>query len=89
MNINKEERLNTAYSQLLEIKSRISKSDEHAIKCAKLGLSFAELYPDEATEYQQAIAAYNAKEVEIANIQAEPDEDETIDRGIELEEEIV
>lgn len=70
----KQERLNAAYSELLAIKSRIAKSDEHALKCAKLGLNFASEYADEARAYAAAIEEYNAKEAEIAAILAEPDE---------------
>lgn len=84
MKSRKEERLNAACTELLKVKQRIEKSDEHALKCAKLNLSFKDLYPEEYSDYQEAIVLYNDIEKEIEAIKAEPDEEEQ--RPEEIEE---
>ena len=44
----------------------MAKSDAHASKCVKLGLIFADEYPDEFCEYKSARAEYVANEQAIA-----------------------
>lgn len=66
--------LDEAESLLLEIKERIAKSDEHALKCYKLGISFSETYPEDFEEYEHARAEYNSQETVCATLQAQYDE---------------
>lgn len=44
----------------------MSKSDAHAAKCAKLGLVFQDVYPDEYAEYLSANERYNDNEKTLA-----------------------
>ena len=43
----KEERMARIQERLLELASIMSKSDAHASKCTKLGVSFKDMYPNE------------------------------------------
>lgn len=43
----------------LALEATMRKTDAHAAKCLKLGLSFKETYPDEYTEYVKARERYN------------------------------
>ena len=56
----KEERVAHIQEQLLELASIMSKSDAHASKCVKLGLSYKDTYPNEYKEYTQAREDYNS-----------------------------
>lgn len=68
-------------SDNLGLLARMEKSDAHAAKCSKLGISFAETYPDDLTEYKAAAKQYNDNEAEIARLKDElaelPEEDKT------------
>lgn len=55
-------------SEQLYLLCIMSTSDEHAFKCSKLGLNFAEEYPDELEQYQQANKKYNENEVELLKL---------------------
>ena len=58
----KEERMARIKEQLLELASIMSKSDAHASKCVKLGLSYKDTYPNEYDEYVKAREDYNKLE---------------------------
>lgn len=60
-----QEQLNALEAHLLELKARLASSDEHALKCFKKGLVFAEAYPEEAAAYEEARLEYNNVEAEI------------------------
>ena len=75
----KEERLTRIQERLLELASIMSKSDAHASKCTKLGISFQDTYPNEYDEYTQAREDYNQLEKEIATLESvEVEEEELI-----------
>ncbi len=58
-------------SRQVELLSVMQKSDAHALKCTKLGLSFAEEYPEEAAEYAEVREEYNLNQERIEAIQSE------------------
>lgn len=66
----KEERKARIQEQLLELASIMSKSDAHASKCVKLGLSYKDTYPNEYDEYTQAREDYNKLESEIITLES-------------------
>ena len=66
----KEERMARIQEQLLELASIMSKSDAHASKCTKLGVSFKDMYPNEYNEYTQAREDYNSLENEIITLES-------------------
>ena len=63
--------------RLLELASVMSKSDAHASKCVKLGLSYKDNYPNEYDEYTQAREDYNQLEKDLVTLES-----------VEVEEEI-
>ena len=73
----KEEKLTRIQERLLELASVMSKSDAHASKCTKLGISYKDNYPNEYNEYTQAREDYNQLEKELATLES-----------VEVEEEI-
>ena len=73
----KEERMARIQEQLLELASVMSKSDAHASKCVKLGLSYKDNYPNEYNEYIKAREDYNQLEKELVALE-----------NVEVEEEI-
>ena len=75
----KEERKARIQEQLLELASIMSKSDAHASKCVKLGLSYKDTYPNEYDEYTQAREDYNQLESEIITLESVEVEEEIID----------
>ena len=75
----KEERLTRIQEQLLELASIMSKSDAHASKCVKLGLSYKDTYPNEYDEYTQAREDYNQLEKDLATLESVEVEEEIID----------
>ena len=75
----KEERLARIQEQLLELASIMSKSDAHASKCTKLGVSFKDMYPNEYNEYTQAREDYNQLEKDLTALENEEVEEEIID----------
>ena len=72
----KEERMARIQEQLLELASIMSKSDAHASKCVKLGLSYKETYPNEYDEYTQAREDYNQLEKDLAALESVEVEEE-------------
>lgn len=75
-----QELLNAAEKRLHELKQIIASSDEHALKCYKLGLVFEEEYPEDAAAYAEARSQYNAEEMAIVDLRA------ALQRVIEEEE---
>ena len=75
----KEERMARIQEQLLELVSIMCKSDAHASKCTKLGISFKDEYPNEYNEYTQAREDYNQLEKELATIESVEVDEEIID----------
>ena len=73
----KEERIARIQERLFELASVMSKSDAHASKCVKLGLSYKDNYPNEYNEYTQAREDYNQLEKELVALDS-----------VEVEEEI-
>ena len=73
----KEERMARIQERLLELASVMSKSDAHASKCVKLGVSYKDNYPNEYDEYTQAREDYNQLEKDLVNLES-----------VEVEEEI-
>ena len=73
----KEERMARIQERLLELASVMSKSDAHASKCIKLGVSFKDVYPNEYNEYTQAREDYNQLEKDLVILES-----------VEVEEEI-
>ena len=73
----KEERMARIQERLLELASVMSKSDAHASKCTKLGISYKDNYPNEYDEYTQAREDYNQLEKDLVNLES-----------VEVEEEI-
>lgn len=64
-------RIDELESENLGHLATMAKSDAHAAKCSKLGVSFGETYPDDLAEYRAASEQYNANEEEIARLEAE------------------
>ena len=75
----KEDRIARIQEQLLELASIMSKSDAHASKCVKLGLSYKDTYPNEYKEYTQAREEYNSLEKDLADLESAEAEEEIID----------
>ena len=73
----KEEKLTRIQERLLELASVMSKSDAHASKCTKLGISYKDNYPNEYKEYIKAREDYNQLEKELVALES-----------VEVEEEI-
>ena len=66
----RDELLRKANEQQLNLLSVMEKSDAHASKCAKLGLTFADEYPEEYAEYCSARERYNANQERIAELES-------------------
>ena len=75
----KEDRMARIQERLLELASIMCKSDAHASKCVKLGLSYKDTYPNEYDEYTQAREDYNKLENEIIALESVEVEEEIID----------
>ena len=73
----REEKLTRIQERLLELASIMSKSDAHASKCVKLGLSYKDNYPNEYDEYIKAREDYNQYEKDLVTLES-----------VEVEEEI-
>ena len=65
----KNELLRQINEQQLNLLSIMAKSDAHASKCAKLGLIFADEYPDEYKEYCSARIQYNVNQEHIIELE--------------------
>ena len=66
----KDELLRQINEQQTELLATMAKSDAHASKCAKLGLIFADEYPEEYDEYCSAREQYNANQERIAELES-------------------
>lgn len=66
----RDELLRQANEQQLSLLSIMAKSDAHASKCAKLGLVFADEYPEEYHEYCSAREQYNVNQERIAELES-------------------
>ena len=75
----KEERLTRIQERLLELASIMSKSDAHASKCVKLGLSYKDNYPNEFNEYTKAREDYNNLEKDLTALESVEVDEEIID----------
>ena len=75
----KEEKMARIQEQLLELASVMSKSDAHASKCVKMGLSYKDNYPNEYDEYIKAREDYNQLEKDLAALESVEVEEEIID----------
>ena len=62
------EQISGIESQMLALKDTMAKSDAHASRCIKLGLSFEETYPDDVPVYKAANKSYNDLEVKLASL---------------------
>ena len=74
----KEERKAHIQERLLELASIMSKSDAHASKCVKLGLSYKDTYPNEYNDYTQAREDYNQLEKDLAAFESVEVEEEEV-----------
>ncbi len=77
--------INALESRQLELQAVMSKSDAHASKCIKLGLSFSETYPDELTAYEAAREEYNENETELAALYGQLENEESVGPSPEAE----
>lgn len=69
-----QEEINATESHQLELLKVMSDSDAHASKCTKLGLNFAETYPDDLAAYETAREQYNAGEQALVELYNELEE---------------
>lgn len=69
--MSKIEQLRQLESEQVALLATMQKSDAHALKCTKLGLSFAEEYPEEVAEYAEVREEYNFNQERIEAIQSE------------------
>ena len=76
--VEKEERKARIQEQLLKLASIMCKSDAHASKCVKLGLSYKDTYPNEYNEYVKAREDYNNLEKELAALESVEVEEEEV-----------
>ena len=74
--MSKIEQLRQLESEQVNLLATMQKSDAHALKCTKLGLNFAETYPDDEAEYIAARETYNTNEVVIEELRLEIEEEE-------------
>ena len=79
------ERISALESRQLELRAIMADSDAHASICQKLGLSFAENYPDELDAYRKANDAFNVHETELAELYAQLKREEEEERHPEPE----
>lgn len=84
-----QEKINELEARQLVLSNTMASSDAHASKCTKLGLSFAETYPDDLAAYESAREEYNSNETALAALyeQREREREEEGHEHIEMEEE--
>ena len=68
--MNTREEIQRLEERQLELLSVMRRSDDHAVKCSKLGRPFGQDYPDEYTAYVAANAEYNVNEARLAELSA-------------------
>lgn len=66
--MNTREEIQRLEERQLELLSVMRRSDDHAVKCSKLGRSFEHDYPSEYAAYVAANKEYNANETKIAEL---------------------
>ncbi len=67
----KKEELSQLQARKVALLTTMQKSDAHAAKCAKLGMEFAQEYPDDYAEYVDANKEYQEVERRINNLEFE------------------
>lgn len=77
--MSKKEQLNELQARQVELLAIAKKSDAHAAKCTKRGLMFEDTYPNDYTEYTEAMSEYNENKVTIADLVQEIAEEEAVD----------
>ena len=75
-NVEKEERLQELRERMLALRAEMQKTDGKASKCAKCGLVFADVYPEEYAQYTDANKEYNDVEEEYKQVLAQSVEEE-------------
>ena len=70
------DKINELERHQLELKAVMTKSDEHALKCAKSGLNFQETYQEDWTSYETARKEYNENETALAELYVQMDAEE-------------
>lgn len=68
--MNTQEQLSALESRQLELLAVMRESDAHALKCQKLGRSFASEYPEDFAAYNAANAEYNENEGRVEELKA-------------------
>lgn len=66
--MNTREEIQRLEERQLELLSVMRRSDDHAVKCSKLGRSFEHDYPSEYAAYVAANREYNANEAKMAEL---------------------
>lgn len=66
--MNTREEIQRLEERQLELLSVMRRSDDHAVKCSKLGRSFEHDYPSEYAAYVAANREYNANETQMAEL---------------------
>ena len=66
--MNTREEIQRLEERQLELLSVMRRSDDHAVKCSKLGRSFEHDYPEEYAAYVAANREYNANEAKMAEL---------------------
>ena len=66
--MNTREEIQRLEERQLELLSVMRRSDDHAVKCSKLGRSFEHDYPSEHAAYVAANKEYNANEAKMAEL---------------------
>lgn len=69
--MSKKEELSRLQARKVALLTTMQKSDAHAAKCAKLGMEFAQEYPDDYAEYVAANKEYQEVERQINNLEFE------------------
>lgn len=86
----RDEALRNLEERQLALLGVMKKSDDHASKCVKLGLSFKDEYSEEYKAYSDARTEYNENETKIAELEAAEVEEEPFlpfEEGTEIKEE--
>ena len=66
--MNTREEIQRLEERQLELLSVMRRSDDHAVKCSKLGRPFGQDYPEEYAAYVAANTEYNANEARLAEL---------------------
>ena len=85
--MNTIEQISALESRQLYLLAEMKKSDDHAVKCAKLGVKFQTQYPQEYVAYQAANTEYNENETTLAGLYEQRAQEEAAEVHIEPIEE--